>query len=120
MQELVTSLFLILLGALLSFTEKKKENLKEKKSNRYNFLSFMLIIIGCIIGFWNGYSSILNKQIDDKKIDSVNNILTTKQNTIDSITKVLVNRQDRIMKIQDMNYDTAKAILSQSISLNKS
>lgn len=119
MGELITAFTLILSGGLLSFIEKYRDNKKERKTNLYNYIGFVLIFIGAVIGLSNGCSAKKNKDIADKKIDSVNSILTTKQTTIDSITKVLDFKQDRLTAVQAMNFDTARAILAQSLELNK-
>jgi len=116
---LISTCFIIFIGGLISFYQKFKENKKNKETNVYNLLGFIIIIIGAIIAFANGFISQKSGESSIRKIDSINNVNTSKQNTIDSITKVLDEKQDSIVKIQNMNFDTAKLILSQSLELNK-
>ncbi len=72
MQNLITAFIFVLAGGLISFLEKIKNNKKDKKTNRYNYLGFMLIIVGSIFGLRNGYLSKINKDVADKKMDPVN------------------------------------------------
>jgi hypothetical protein len=109
----------ICIGGLISFYEKSKENKKKKKSNFYNGLGFLIIVIGAITAFAQGFYSEKSKESSENKIDSINNVITSKQTTIDSITKVLNGKEDSIVKIQNMNFDTARFILSQSLELNR-
>ena len=115
---LISTCLIICIGGFISFYQKFKENKKKKESNFYNLLGFVIIIIGAIIAFANGFISQKSKQSSIRKIDSINNVITSKQSTIDSITKVLNQKQDSLVKIQKMNFDTAKSILSHSLQLN--
>ena len=118
--SLILPSLLIFLGGVISFIEKSKENKNEGKTNRFNRLGLLLVILGCVWAFWNGCTSQRTSKEANLKIDSINNVNTAKQTTIDSMTRILNGKQDTTINLQTKNFDTTNSILAHSVELLKS
>ncbi len=126
MWQVILSVLLIIVGGLLSFFEKYTDNNAENKSNKFNYLSLALVVIGASVALWTGCNAVEDNLESKHQVDSVNSVLASKQDTIKSkqdtirsMSAIISNKQDSLVKLQSMNFDTAKRILEQSIWLNR-
>lgn len=98
---LIIGALIIIIGSLISFNEKKKDNIDTKKSNKYNTRSFVIILLGICLTFYSGLISLNDKHISDNKRQKSDSLSLDFQNKLQA-------KSDYIIEIQKNNYDETK------------
>ncbi len=101
---LVIGIVITIICAAISFWEKRKDNQSDGKSDFYNISTFIAIVMGAIVAFYSGYSSL------NDKIESDN--LAAKSQ------KELQSKSDMIIQIQEENKQEVKNLNSSLTQAN--
>jgi len=118
MGYIIIGFLLSVSAGLVAFIDKKKANAEGQKSNKYNILAFIVLLIGACLSLWSGYNSQISSNKAEHKADSISKAIIAKQTTIDSINRLLYIKQDDVIKLQKVQIDTASRILSTSLKTN--
>lgn len=115
---LILGISITIIVALISYLDKRGDNIEKGKTNNRNIVTFFFLSSGSIISFYSGCSSEDSKKIAEHKYDSVNSLIIYKTSLIDSITRRLDSTQTVIIDSQIIQLSESKKILETAKKVN--
>lgn len=121
-KEAVLSILCSITGGILTFKEKFNDNERKGVSNFFNIGGLLLILFGASVSFVSAWHSNSQKKIDDKKIDSINNVLILKSNSLEQLQKEELDTSKYILRqaikiLQEQTRDSSEKSFAEQMSL---